>query len=76
MVSDRSLDRYERILDGRILHGKLHVGAFLRRTGKGTRAHHVCPHACCSAVPATLSQTFVIIGSCGGWQGCPPPWAL
>ena len=46
MVSDRSLDRSQRILAWRILHGKLRIGAFLRRTG--TRAQHICPHACCS----------------------------
>ena len=58
-VSDRSLDRDQCILAWRILHGKLRIGAFLRRMGTGTRAQHVCPHACCSAVPATLTHMFV-----------------
>ena len=35
------------------------VGAFLPRTSKATRAQHVCPHACCSAVLATLSHICV-----------------
>ena len=44
----------------RILNGELHVGTFLRPvgTGTGTRAQHVCPHACYSAVPATLTHSF------------------
>ena len=71
VVSDRSLDSNQRILTWRILHGKLRVGAFLRRTGTGmrTRAQHVCPHACCTALPATLTHVFVkwpVGSSCGG----------
>ena len=59
VVLDRRLDRSQRILAWRILHGTLRIGAFLLRTGVGMRAQHVCPHACCSAVPATLAQIFV-----------------
>ena len=41
------------------LHGELRVGMFLGRTGTDTRAQHVCPHACCSAVPSMLTHVFV-----------------
>ena len=58
MVSDRTLDKpgYPRVAAP---HGKLLIEAFLRQTGVGTHAQHVCPHACCSAVPATLTHIFV-----------------
>ncbi len=42
-----------------LLHGKLHIGNLLCRTGTGTPAQHACPHACCSALPAMLTHIFV-----------------
>ena len=59
VVGDRDLDRSQRILAWRILHGRLRVGAFLCHIGVGARAAHLCPHASCQGTPATLSHIFV-----------------
>ena len=59
VVGDRDLDRSQRILAWRILHGRLRVGAFLRHIGTGTRAAHLCPHAVCHAAAATYTHIFV-----------------
>ena len=77
LVSDRRLDRRQRILASRILHGKLPVGSFLRRTGTTTRGQHVWPYACCNAEPAMLTHVFVDFPlELRWWHGCTPPGAL
>ena len=59
VVSDSSLDRRQRVLAWRILHGKLRLGAFLRQTGHGHAGSARLPHAFCSAVLATLTFNTV-----------------
>jgi hypothetical protein len=59
VVADRTLDRSQRILAWRILHGKLRVGAFLRHIHQGTAAAQLCPHASCPGTLATLSHIFI-----------------
>jgi hypothetical protein len=59
VVADRDLDRSQRILAWRILHGQLRAGAFLRRIHAGDAAAASCPHACCADTLATLSHMFI-----------------
>ncbi|CAL8461716.1 g1247 [Coccomyxa elongata] len=53
------LDRSQRVTAWRLLHGKLFVGAFLRRIHRPDAAGHRCPHPGCVHHAATLTHVLM-----------------
>ncbi len=53
------LDRSQRVTAWRLLHGKLFVGAFLRRIHRSDAAGHRCPHPACFDHVATLTHVLI-----------------
>ena len=53
------LDRRQLVTAWRLLHGKLFVGAFLRRIHRPDAAGHRCPHPGCVDQAATITHVLV-----------------
>ena len=56
---DIELDRGQRVLAWRILHGSVLCGALRAYVGRTDAAGAVCPHVCCAGALQTLSHLFL-----------------